>query len=115
MTAEQTAFLLFNNVVKLHGEPETLISDRQSVFAGRFLPHYARLLGTQTRLSTAYHPQTDGQTERMNRILEDMLRTFVTPLGDNWDELLPACVGLFFVLHQLCSFVSWLVVRGRAT
>jgi hypothetical protein len=91
ITAEGTAFLLFNNVVKLHGEPETLITDRQSVFAGTFLPHYARLLGTQTRLTTAYHPQTDGQTERMNRVLEDMLRTFVSPMCDDWDDLLPAC------------------------
>jgi hypothetical protein len=90
VTAEDTAFLLFNNVVKLHGEPETLITDRQSVFAGNFLPHYARVLGTQTRLTTAYHPQTDGQTERLNRVLEDMLRAFISPLGDNWDELLPA-------------------------
>ncbi len=91
ITAEGTAFLLFDKVVKLHGEPETLITDRQSVFAGAFLPHYARLLGTQTRLTTAFHPQTDGQTERMNRVLEDMLRAFVSPMMDDWDELLPAC------------------------
>lgn len=91
VTSAETAFLLFNNVVKLHGEPETLVTDRGSVFSGQFLPHYARLLGTQTRLTTAYHPQTDGQTERMNRVLEDMLRAFISPMMDDWDELLPAC------------------------
>ncbi len=86
MNAEETAHILFQHVV----EPETLITDRCPQFAGRFLPTYLRLLGTQSRMSTAYHPQTDGRTERTNRVLECYLRTFVSPTLDDWDLYLPA-------------------------
>ncbi|MGQ3348718.1 hypothetical protein, partial [Bosea sp. (in: a-proteobacteria)] len=78
ITAEETAELFLQHVVRLHGEPATLISDRGPQFAGHFMHGYLRRLGTQSRLSTAYHPQTDGQTERMNRVLEEMLRSFVS-------------------------------------
>lgn len=90
ITAEQLAELFFTVVVARHGEPESLISDRQAVMSGQFLQAYTALLGTQSRLSTAYRPQTDGQTERTNRTLEDMLRAFVAPEPNNWDKLLPA-------------------------
>lgn len=89
VNAEQTAALLLKEVVRLHGEPEELISDRGPQFAGRFMPAYLRLLGTESRLSSAYRPQTDGQTERMNRVLGEMLRAFTTPHAANWDTLLP--------------------------
>ncbi|MGQ3285828.1 RNase H-like domain-containing protein [Bosea sp. (in: a-proteobacteria)] len=89
ITAEETAELFLQHVVRLHGEPATLISDRGPQFAGHFMHGYLRRLGTQSRLSTAYHPQTDGQTERMNRVLEEMLRSFVSPNLKNWDTLLP--------------------------
>jgi hypothetical protein len=89
ISAEQTAQLFLTNVVRLHGEPAELISDRGPQFAGDFLPAYLHALGTTSRLSTAYHPQTDGQTERMNRVLEEMLRSFVSPSAANWDKLLP--------------------------
>ena len=88
--AEETAHIFFQHVVCEHGEPETLITDRGTQFAGKFFPTYLRLLGTQSRLSTAYHPQTDGQTERTNRVLECYLRTFVNPSKDDWDLYLPA-------------------------
>lgn len=88
-TAEQTAAMFLREVVRLHGEPVTLITDRGPQFSGNFLPAYLRALGTQSRLSTAYRPQTDGQTERMNRVLEEMLRAFVSPNLTNWDTLLP--------------------------
>jgi len=88
--AEETAHIFFQHVVCEHGEPETLITDRGTQFAGKFFPTYLRLLGTQSRLSTAYHPQTDGQTERTNRVLECYLRAFVNPSKDDWDLYLPA-------------------------
>jgi len=88
--AQEAAYIFFKHVVCEHGEPETLITDRGPQFAGKFFPAYLSLLGTQSRLSTAYHPQTDGQTERTNRVLECYLRTFVSPTMDDWDLYLPA-------------------------
>ncbi len=90
--AEETAHIFWKHVVCEHGEPETLITDRGPQFAGKFLPTYLARIGTQSRLSTAYHPQTDGQTERMNRIIEGYLRSFISPTLDDWDLFLPAAV-----------------------
>jgi hypothetical protein len=70
--------------------PKELITDRDPRFTGKFFSELCRLLGVEQCMSTAYHPQSDGQTERMNRVLEDMLRHYVNPSGTDWDEFLPA-------------------------
>ncbi len=88
--AEDTARLFLHNVVRLHGPPESIISDRGSTFNSTFFREFARLWGSRMAMSTAYHPQTDGQTERVNRVLEDMLRHYTNPLQDNWDDCLDA-------------------------
>jgi hypothetical protein len=88
ITAEQWATEFFRHVVRLHGLPLKLISDRGSQFKGNFTRELTRLLGTRQALSTAFHPRTDGQTERTNRTLEDMLRAYVSPAHDDWDDLL---------------------------
>jgi len=72
--------------VKHHGNPEAIVSNRDPRFIGNFMTALLKILGTQQRFSTAYHTQTDGQTERMNRILEDILRHFVAPHHTDWDE-----------------------------
>ncbi len=90
VTAQGAARLFVDNVVKHHGEPDHVVTDRDKVFTGKFFQEYTKLLGTQSRLSTAYHPQTDGQTERANRTLEDMLRAYVSPTPNDWDEHLAA-------------------------
>ena len=69
-----------NNVVRLHGVSRTLISDRDPRFTGKFLSGVCEMLHIKQGLSTAFHPQTDGQTERTNRTLEDMLRHYVSPI-----------------------------------
>ena len=84
------AKLFLNNVFRLHGMPEELVSDRDPRFTSVFWSELCMLLGTKRSMSTAYHPQTDGQTERMNRVLEDMLRHFCHPDQTDWDEHL-AC------------------------
>jgi transposase InsO family protein len=61
-----------------------------SRFTGQFWTEVMRLVGTKQSMSTAFHPQTDGQTERANGILGDMLRAYVSPEQDNWDECLDA-------------------------
>lgn len=77
ITAEGIAKLYRDNVWKLHGLPKKVISDRGPQFASKFMTSLNHILGITTPLSTAYHPQTDGQTERVNQDIEQYLRLFV--------------------------------------
>ncbi|GIM12912.1 hypothetical protein Vretimale_16115, partial [Volvox reticuliferus] len=88
--AEQTARLFFDNVVRLHGIPKSVISDRGPQFGGKFWASLGDLVNVRVNLSTAYHPQTDGQTERMNRTFGDMLRTYAGSNPRAWDTFLSA-------------------------
>lgn len=88
VNAEEFADLFFDNIVRLHGMPSDIVSDRGSVFTSVFWKHYCKRFGTGLSMSTAYHPQSDGQTERLNRVLEDMLRNYVNPACDDWDQFL---------------------------
>ena len=91
-TAPDTALLFFTNVIKNgHGIPEIIVSDRDSKFTSLFWKSLWSLLGTTLAMSTAFHPETDGQTENMNRTLEQMLRVFTNKEQNNWDTLLPYC------------------------
>ena len=73
ITAEDLAHVFVDRVFKLHGMPREVLTDRGSVFTSQFTQALFKALGTRSVFSTAYHPQTDGQTERINRIVEDML------------------------------------------
>nr|CAB3504395.1 unnamed protein product [Digitaria exilis] len=75
-------------IVCLHGVPKTIISDRGTQFVARFWEQLQLSLGTKLIRSSAYHPQTDGQTERVNQILEDKLRACVIHYGKNWEKCL---------------------------
>ncbi|KAD2805210.1 hypothetical protein E3N88_38587 [Mikania micrantha] len=86
---DKLAKLYINEIVVRHGVPLSIISDRDSRFTSRFWQSLQKSLGTQLNLSTAYHPQTDGQSERTIQTLEDMLRTCVLDFGGNWDSHLP--------------------------
>jgi transposase InsO family protein len=83
------ADLFLNNVFKLHGLPNSIISDRGTQFASDFWGHLCHCLGIAPRLSTAFHPETDGQTERINASMEEYLRGYVNYLQDDWAKLLP--------------------------
>ena len=83
------AELYISRIVALHGTPKLIVSDRGSQFTSRFWQKVHEGLGTHLNLSTAYHPQTDGQTERVNQILEDMLRACVLEYGSKWEDCLP--------------------------
>ena len=76
-------------IVRLHGVPISIISDRDSRFTSRFWQSLQKDLGTRLDMSTAYHPQTDGQSERTIQTLEDMLRACVIDFGKVWDTHLP--------------------------
>ena len=71
--AQKYAELYIDRIVCLHGLPRTIVSDRGAQFVARFWEQLQESLGTKLIRSSAYHPQTDGQTERVNQILEDML------------------------------------------
>ena len=87
-TAMQYAQLYIDRVVSLHGILKTIISDLGTQFVARFWEHFHAALGTQLIRSSAYHPQTDGQIERINQILEDMVRACVLTYSQKWDEYL---------------------------
>jgi hypothetical protein len=87
-TASQYAKLYFDRIVTLHGVPLTIVSDRGAVFMSCFWIQLQECLGTRLLRSSAYHPQTDGQTERVNQVLEDMLRACVISFPEKWDECL---------------------------
>ncbi|WVZ84968.1 hypothetical protein U9M48_031933 [Paspalum notatum var. saurae] len=83
------AELYISRIVCLHGVPKRIISDRGSQFTSRFWEQLHDSLDTKLRFSTAYHPQIDGQTERTNQILEDMLRACAIQYDTSWDKCLP--------------------------
>ena len=87
-STQRLAKLYLSHIVCLHGVPKTIILDRGTQFVSKFWDHLQQALGTQLAFSTAYHPQTDGQTERVNQILEDMLRACVLTYGSSWEESL---------------------------
>ena len=87
-SAEELARLFRDNVWKLHGLPESVISDRGPQFAAELTKELNQMLGIETKLSTVFHPQTDGQTEWMNQELEQYLRLFVEYRQKDWPEWL---------------------------
>ena len=87
-SAEGLARLFRDNVWKLHGLPESVVSDRGPQFAAELTKELNRMLGIKTKLSTAFHPQTDGQMERMNQELEQYLRFFIEHRQKDWPEWL---------------------------
>jgi hypothetical protein len=91
--AAGVAALLREQVFRLHGLPENIVSDRDTRFTSEFFKALCAALGVGQHMSTAYHPETDGQTERVNRTLEDMLRHYVSPELTDWDSLL--CMAEF--------------------
>ncbi|WVZ49108.1 hypothetical protein U9M48_000489 [Paspalum notatum var. saurae] len=83
------AQLYIENVARLHGVPSRIVSDRGTQFISRFWKSLHEALGTHLDFSSAYHPQTDGQTERVNQVMEDMLRACVLTYGRDWEASLP--------------------------
>ena len=89
ISLERMASMYLKEIVRLHGIPVSIISDRDSRFVSNFWKSLHRALGTRLTFSTAFHPQTDGQSERTIQILEDMLRACAIDFGGYWDDHIP--------------------------
>ncbi|KAH7551035.1 reverse transcriptase [Bipolaris maydis] len=90
ITAEECAYEVQKALVSEHGIPEEFITDRDKLFTSLYWTTFLAKLGVKKKLSTSFHPETDGQTERTNQTLEQYLRMYVNKLQDNWVEYLPA-------------------------
>ncbi|KAA0047001.1 ty3-gypsy retrotransposon protein [Cucumis melo var. makuwa] len=121
-TASKWAQLYMSEIVRLHGVPVSIVSDRDARFTSKFWKGLQTAMGTRLDFSTAFHPQTDGQTERLNQVLEDMLRACALEFPGSWDSHLhlmefaynnsyQATIGMapFEALYDKCcrSSVCW--------
>jgi hypothetical protein len=88
--AREIAELVFTEVYKLHGLPKSIVSDREMLFTSAFWTHLNRLIGTNQSMSSAYHPQSDGATERANWTIRQMLRSCISSTQRDWVLKLPA-------------------------
>ena len=86
---ERFCRLYIREIVRLHGVPVSIVSDRDPRFTTHFWKSFQKAMGTRLTMSTMFHPQTDGQSERTIQVLEDMLRACVLDHKGNWEEHLP--------------------------
>jgi transposase InsO family protein len=84
LTARQLARLFFDHIVKIHGVPDSIVSHRGTLFVSKFWKALLSLMKIKRNLSSAYHPESDGQTERTNRTLEQFLRCYINYQQDDW-------------------------------
>ena len=90
VSSEGIAKIYRNDIWKLHGIPRKILSDRGPQFASKFMEEFTKALGTKRQLSTAYHLQTDGQTERINQEIGMFLQHYVNYQQDDWTNWLAA-------------------------
>jgi predicted aspartyl protease len=114
VTAEGTADLYYKHIWRVYGPPRSMVSDRGPQFISSFMDELCRLTGVKQKLSTAHHPQTDGQTEIVNQYLDQRLRPFVNYHQDNWSDLLPSMDWAQAILpHQSTGLSPYEVEFGH--
>jgi hypothetical protein len=112
--AEQLVDMFMREVFRHHGVPRKIISDRDPKIVSAFWREVIARIGSKCNISTSYHPQTDGQTEVFNKVLEEMLRNFVSPTMTNWAELLPACeFAINDHIHSGTQYTPFYLNYGR--
>ncbi|RZC11704.1 Transposon Tf2-9 polyprotein, partial [Glycine soja] len=111
---EKLTTLYISEVIRLHGVPSSIVSDRDPRFTSRFWESLNRVLGTKLRLSSAYHPQTDGQTERTIQSLEDLLKACVLEQKESWESFLPLIEFTYDnSFHSTIGMVPYEALYGR--
>jgi hypothetical protein len=112
--ARQIAELVFENVYKLHGLPKYIVSDHDSWFTSIFWEHLHGLIGVKLKMSSSYHPETDGATERMNRTVTTMLRQCVSPKQTDWVQKLPAIeFAINLARSETTGYAPFFLNHGR--
>jgi transposase InsO family protein len=106
-TGAKLAELYMSRIVCLHGVPKKIVSDRGTQFTSLFWVTLHESLDTKLNFSSAYHPQTDGHTERTNHILEDMLRACALKHGASWDKSLPYAEFSYNNRYQARTPLYW--------
>jgi hypothetical protein len=113
-TAVKVADLFAKMVCKLHGMPRSMVSDRDPIFLSHFWQELFRLGGTKLRMSTAYHPQSDGQTEIVNKVLQQYLRCFAHDKPTQWGQYLHWAEWHYnTAIHTTTGLTPFQVVYGR--
>ena len=100
ITASQLADLYISQIVSLHGVPLEINSDHGSLFTSRFWESFQNAMGARLSFSTAFHPQSSGQVECVNQILEVMLRASVISFGMDWEKCLPFAEFAYNTIYQ---------------
>ncbi|KAH9140660.1 hypothetical protein AeRB84_015118, partial [Aphanomyces euteiches] len=112
ITAEQSARLFIDNVYCHFGLPSSIVSDRDPRFTSHFWRALFALCGTTLYMSSSDHPESDGQTERANRVLEDILRSYALSRPKTWSSMLPtACFAYNTSVHASTGFTSFYAVH----
>jgi hypothetical protein len=113
-SAESVAQAFFSEVVRLHGVPQSMVSDRDTVFMSLFWQELMRLMGTKLHMTTAFHPQSDGQSESANRVIIMYLRCLTGDRPRQWLRWLPWAEYLFNTAYQSSLHdTPFRVVYGR--
>lgn len=113
-TAKMVAEKFIDGVVKLHGMPKLIISDLDPIFISNFWREFVKLSGTQLKMSSAYHPQIDGQSEVVNRCVEQYLRCFVHQQPRKWHSFLPWAEFWYnTTYHALTGMTPFQALYGR--
>lgn len=113
-SASQVAQLLLDHVFKLYGPPNAIITDRDKIFTSQFWSELFKKLGASSRLTTAYHPQSDGQTERLNQCLEMYLRCLCHQRPTQWYRWLPMAEWWYNTSHHSAiNMTPYMALYGR--
>jgi len=105
-SVDKLAELYIDNVLRLHGAPKSIVSDRGPQFSAKLWKSFHKAMCTSLDFSTTFHPQTDGQTERVNQILEDLLRACVMTYGNDWEKSLSFAKFSYNNNHQASLKIS---------